>query len=567
VEIIRGPASALFGADAFLGVVNIVTRGSDSLHGADLRAGLSPLMRTAGSDLDGALGTTLGGVEVAVFLRYQNEDRSGLQLPASSPAPLVPGDRNESSLATRTATTALLKLRYSAATWNAQLNAYLSALDTRAEFSPWAQLSNGVDRSGRSRENRVDLLQGQVSLRAQRFFTPDLDVTLDAIFFSAGVQPNDRLEVGSDVYYVRRHVTSRGLDGSLEGRWRPLPSLTLVVGAGLLLDREQLPAYERVLKLEAGTAPAGSVVEATRVDQGWRNFLSPAVYGQVLWTPFERYLRLIGGLRYDQHNIYGDQVSGRVGAVSQPLDSLHVKVLWGSAFKAPSPWLLYARPYRSGDVVGNPGLKPQRVQTVEGELAFKPVAWFSASTALSYNYLQNKAEFASEGVNLVARNLAEADSLSWETRLEARYQRFVSGYLSFEKQFMSRRSGDEGYRAELVGEINEGAPEAIVRAGITGEYAPWHLRLALEGAYVGAREASAINALLAGGRYKLDPYFLADATLTVFGLRLFPGGYGETSLLVAARNLLDARAADPGYSGVDYPLARRGLELSLRQTF
>ena len=38
---------------------------------------------------------------------------------------------------------------------------------------------------------------------------------------------------------------------------------------------------------------------------------------------------------------------------------LHLKLLYGSAFKAPSPLLLYGVPHEVGDIIGNPALEPQ----------------------------------------------------------------------------------------------------------------------------------------------------------------------------------------------------------------
>jgi outer membrane receptor protein involved in Fe transport len=36
VEVIRGPGSALYGADAFAGVINVVTKTSQGLRGSEL---------------------------------------------------------------------------------------------------------------------------------------------------------------------------------------------------------------------------------------------------------------------------------------------------------------------------------------------------------------------------------------------------------------------------------------------------------------------------------------------------------------------------------------------------
>lgn len=80
IEIVRGPASALYGADAFLGVVNIITRRGSALNGTQIGGGLSfqTLQPQAyGTNLDATVGLSRGPLEVLAALRLQSEDRSG----------------------------------------------------------------------------------------------------------------------------------------------------------------------------------------------------------------------------------------------------------------------------------------------------------------------------------------------------------------------------------------------------------------------------------------------------------------------------------------------------------
>jgi iron complex outermembrane receptor protein len=101
-------------------------------------------------------------------------------------------------------------------------------------------------------------------------------------------------------------------------------------------------------------------------------------------------------------------------ALSAPA-ALVAKLLYGTAFKAPSPYLLYATPLRPGDVVGNPDLKPQRIQTAEVQMSWKPRRVFGVTSGVSYNWLLDKAEFTPQGINQTARNVSSQRTLSWET--------------------------------------------------------------------------------------------------------------------------------------------------------
>src|SRR4051812_2854107 len=83
IEVIRGPASALFGADAFLGVINIKTRSGKSLNGG-------PAWLTAGrageklaTDADLSAGMARGRWDFMIAARRSSQDLSGMPLPSS----------------------------------------------------------------------------------------------------------------------------------------------------------------------------------------------------------------------------------------------------------------------------------------------------------------------------------------------------------------------------------------------------------------------------------------------------------------------------------------------------
>ena len=83
IEILRGPASALYGANAFLGVINIITRydggSAISLQGGMVRGntGVGSGVVVAGQE---------GPIKVLVGVHAMADDRSGLFVADSSPA-------------------------------------------------------------------------------------------------------------------------------------------------------------------------------------------------------------------------------------------------------------------------------------------------------------------------------------------------------------------------------------------------------------------------------------------------------------------------------------------------
>jgi outer membrane receptor protein involved in Fe transport len=255
-----------------------------------------------------------------------------------------------------------------------------------------------------------------------------------------------------------------------------------------------------------------------------------------------------------------------VGAVSSPSKLVHLKVLYGSAFLAPSPLLMYGVPNRVGDVLGNPALAPQRVHTLEGQLSVHPWRGVSAATGLAYSLLLNKAAFVQQGLNRVAQNLSEMRALAWESELKLEIENWVNGYASFELPIVSRSLGQQGYQAELVGHSNVIYPSFIARGGLSVRLpAGVPLNAGVDAMYVGPRRASDMNLLEQGSDYRLPAYTMLSATLSTVPFEVLDGH--KTVLMFKARNLLNVKGPDPGFAGVDYPLLSRSFFVQLRQQF
>ncbi len=78
-------------------------------------------------------------------------------------------------------------------------------------------------------------------------------------------------------------------------------------------------------------------------------------------------LRLNAGLRYDHASGFGGIFNPRIGLIAEPAERTHVKLLYGTAYRAPNAYeRFYAVPGPGGQKT-NPDLRPERIRT--GELA------------------------------------------------------------------------------------------------------------------------------------------------------------------------------------------------------
>jgi iron complex outermembrane receptor protein len=564
IEVIRGPASALYGADAFLGVVNIITLPPDELPLIGARGHVGVVGEHLGGQFDVVSGKRWGNLDLLLGAAGEIQDRSGLRMPGSSPAPTLPNYADRSRPAQNLERKSLVlqtRVGYRTPDWQLVLQGFASGIERGGDFAPWAQLTNGSDGQGRAVGTVVNLGQYRITAKGAVSLTPELGLSAQATYFRGGVLPNDRIEIDTDLYWVRRRLGYQGLEATLEGRWMPLPNFSLIVGAETVVDNETLPVGERINK-DTGERAGDAAPNATATLSNVGAFVSAN------WKAWEPLLKLTSGVRFDQHSNYGSQLNGRLGATSQWTSFFTTKLLYGSAFKAPSPYLLYASPLAPGDVLGERNLRPQHVDTLEfqGLLELGPL--LNLSSGLAYSLIRDKAEFSPQGLNLTARNVAEQSSLSWETRADVRHGSMLTGYASFEWIFSRRTLGQEGYAARLLGEDNVAYPDWIGRAGVTlgiPGLTTVPLDVGAQGLLVGPSAPADASIVENGGRYALPSYLMLSASLSTRALYLIPGH--ETRFAVRLKNLLGETGPVPGFSGFDYPLAPRELFLELEHTY
>ena len=566
IEIIRGPASALYGADAFLGVVNIITLPPDQLRPVRARASLGFVEGNPGTRFDVVSGARLDRFDFLLGAAGELTDRSGLVLPSTSPAPRLPGDVGDRRFAANLERRSLVlqsRIGYrDERVGELVLSAYASGFQRGGDFAHWAQLTNPPGTESATRGTVIALGQFRANLDGLVHATPELDFAISSTYFQGGVLPQDRVDVGNALFYVERNESYRGVDALAEARYTPSDRFNLIVGVETIFDREDLEGPHRI------DAATNSPIPEPREARGAVDFVDVGAYVSSSYKLFDPWLKLTGGMRYDHHSEYEGQLTGRVGLTSQWSRALTAKLLYGSAFKAPSPYLLRAEPLRLGDVIGNPDLEPQRVHTLEYQMSFRPSRFFWMSSAVSHSWLLDKAEFTPQGENQTARNAASQRSPAWETRANVAHYEDYTAYLSFELVHSVRELGEEGYFADLVGHENVAYPPWIVRGGAVVSVPSLPqvpLTLGAEGMLVGPRRAADASIVERGAPYSLPTYFLLDASLATREIYLAPGH--ETRVALRSRNLLRTRGSDPGFSGFEYPLAPTELFLEVRHTY
>lgn len=378
VEIIRGPGSALYGADASAGVINVITKSSAPMEGTEM--GLR-----SGSFNSQSLwlqsGGTWSGFKIGMTADVSHTD---------GPAPLIEADgqtitdRNslndpdptndtDVSLAPASVTYGgdALDLRLSLTKGHWRLN---SAYSRHADLGVGVTGAGILDPVTRANDNRtnVDLLYGHdafsnhwgidAALRYQQLGYSSgsgFQERPPGYRDSGGIYPaglinqmdsaERRLSLETTVSFsgIDTHTIHIGAGAS----WQDLYYVDHWVNFGTAADGSPLPAGGPLVEL-SGSAYAFAPEKRRTIRH---------LFVQDQWTIAPEWA-LTSGLRYDHYSDFGATLNPRLALVWLSTDQITTKLLYGQAFRPPSYQELFAITSRS---LPNPELAPERSQTID----------------------------------------------------------------------------------------------------------------------------------------------------------------------------------------------------------
>ncbi len=556
IEVIRGPGSALYGANAFLGVVNIVTRKAhDSRLELGGEVGLIRDRPAAGAELFGS--ATSGGDRprsIVVALSGAALDRRGLAAPATNDfAERWAGLRSERDRAQP------LSL-FGKGTWHAgpvgelELLLLHQRLDANATFSELSVLApnnrlaqgNSVARLGYRRA----FLDERLQLRA-----------FGALTFAESL-PQQRLDIGELTYVLRRARRNRATQVGAELSYR-FASSSLLAGVDYLADRD----FGERLYQESKSDGARTLRSR---GQAFR-YSDLGLYAQGIIYPLDE-LGLTGGLRFDRNDRWENALNGRLALVWTPLETAALKALFGTSFLPPSPSQLYGAPVRVGGVIGNPELDSQTARTAELSGSYRPAEWVSLQLTGYWTGIDRRIEPVNVGAYLEPRNLTTSNTAGLEATAELKV-RDLFAEASFAWQWTRIDTPDDPpswwqvvYAPDAPGgERPPAFPVWLGQLVAGGAWPAAHLQASATLRVVGPRKSSQANIVRQGEAYLLDPYATLDAHLRTLDLQLF-GAY-PTELSLHAQNLLGTEYAEAGFAGVDMPALGRAVYVRLVQGF
>ncbi|MEJ2627460.1 MAG: TonB-dependent receptor [bacterium] len=374
IEIIRGPGSALYGAGAFTGVVNIITKnGKSKATGISLTGGSYNTMLSQAEysyqhhEFDSYVYADYyqtDGFDGIIEQDYAPFDNPLLPFSGSAAPGKMTSDSKYYS--------ALVNVEYK----NLLFHSYFGRRISNLPVGPALALTD---------ENSYELLytygdltyklpitgKGEVQFRTYYNYS---DIHIDLEVF-----PEETAEL-LDVF-ARLGMSAGGFPEG-EGLSSAVELNTMNVGAEIsanyqISDGIEYPAMnpmEDQLWQYFHTGMTDITNQASPTIDANRSIFALYAQGSIdlkQLLSLEKgvnSLSFVTGVRYDHYSDVGSSTNPRAGLVYAPAEKLYFKVLYGQAFRAPA----YDELYISNNFVmlGNPDLKPEKISTTEGLIGF-----------------------------------------------------------------------------------------------------------------------------------------------------------------------------------------------------
>jgi len=437
VEIIRGPGSAVYGADAFAGVINVITKSGNEINGSSISATVGSFNTKLASILHGK---KYGDVEVAFSMQYTGTDGDDGRIidedaqtfwdtMIGTTASLTPGSM--ATQAKRLDTRLELAWdKWQLRAWNWQQRdlgvgpGLAQALDVhnKGEVNNWlidARYHDADIAPDFDLDTRISYMDINSSSE-QTLFPPGavLPIGPDGNinpFSPAGLIAFTDGMIGNPEIYENHYRADAALlwTGLEKHRWR--------FATGIFysdLEGKETKNYgPGVIDGTEGT------VDGTLTDVSGTNFnFAPDKNRTVHYLSIqdEWYVAsdwdLTAGIRYDHYSDFGDTYNPRAALVWHPSYNLSTKLLYGQAFRAPSFQEIYVQ--NNPIKLGNEELDPESIQTLELAMDYQ-YTFNQRYTASIFTYeINDQIVYVSSGGVPQARNVGKQEGSGFELEMQ-----------------------------------------------------------------------------------------------------------------------------------------------------
>ncbi len=487
IEFVPGPGSALYGNNAFFGVINVFTQDGKDIGGARLAGGFGSF----GTDRERVtLGTRFanGTDAIASASRLRSMGQETLFFPEfDDPATSFGRAHDLDDTATDRA---FGKLRSGPVTVE-------GAYSDRVKGIPTAIFGSDFDRRAWN-EDRQGFLEARYEDRLTRSW--NMSARLHYGFYEL----NASLPFRGAESRTRDRAEWVGIEALATADW---DTHKLVLGAEYQDDyRQDLLTFEidpRVVRTD---------VEADNHR-----------YGLLLQDEFMPFPSLLinAGLRYDYYSTFGGTVNPRVALVYKPWTDTAFKAIYGTAFRAPNVVQLS---FESEGIIELPeDLEPETIETVELVAEYQPLRKLLL-TATAFHYqiddLIDVAVDPDEGTLVLVNRQGV---MSHGIEIEGEYRFANSARLRTSYSFAYAKD-------DATDDLLRNSPQHLAKLNLSLPLRYEWLRAGIEGQYVGSRDSKSGQA---------GDYTVLNLTLTASTV------LDHLDVSASVYNLLDDEYSDP----------------------
>jgi len=458
IELIRGPVSSVYGANAFFGIVNIVTRGAAETPRAWGRVGINSV-----NGVITTAGFSAGGVQQQIRGTFAFMNRIG----DSSDVPEIGDDlRSDGS---RSYAASLVGAYHGTF---AQVRAYRYYRDS--PFAPYIS-DPSTDPPFRQYDEQLLLEGGHAHDISKRFSITGRG------YFNAYKYSDDIVQLMPKPMFFD-YGTGYSLGAELRGRYEIIEPQKLGITAGTEANYNitESKAYEDG---DEECAPDGGAACIPK------NFNIEGVYAEVDAQPVE-WFGLTAGLRFDRNSVIDRRLSPRAALFFAKPEQYGLKLLYAEGFRNPSAFEAFF--FDNTSFAQPEDLHAENIRSFEAVLWAKPVSGLSTRLSGFYWSARDVVEqlpIVPDPMNptmtlLQFQNAARFISMGIEA--EGSY-RTSQGWYAFAGATYSRVGAAEDPTAELTYGDVPNAPALVGSFGVSTPKLFDRVHVSAELLYIGER--------------------------------------------------------------------------------
>lgn len=402
IEIIYGPASGLYGADAYAGVINLITKDGADYDGAEINAGWLSSGAWTGDLSFGKEITADTDFLISARIVHGEDQKLHKDYPEYDIVNHYSGDLGN------------YNNDYPVKNWNLfaklRYKSFLIGFDWQHTYESNAAVS---------RPDRYAYVDDFIWGQDMRHFYIDHDIQAgESIRIKSSLELGDyELDNNSNFFVITgtdeagnpvsaspayKYAYSSYVRGKMQLDWEITEKLSSVWG----ISYEKVKSFPKTRNLDTPFNDSGNLaVDMTQFTDanGYtfgilgfseprfreRNFYNMGAFVQAEYKICDM-LKLDAGLRYDYNDIYKESFNPRAALIIDPLENMTIKLLYGKAYIQPANYFRYenfANPFLLH--IPNEELEPEELTNYSLDISWLAGKHFLIRAAVFYNQMDN----------------------------------------------------------------------------------------------------------------------------------------------------------------------------------